>query len=275
VVRRRLELPSSPYAARLAVADGLPALLTTDALYRLDAQSAQRTPFSEGALGVLAGDSVVRWHQGRLWRSRGASRDWLALTPLPQPPHRLVASPHGVVWTEVAAGSAASIWTLAGAEPRQLRSAPGGVAALALRDDQVFFVEELVDGRWRLGGVSLGGSSERYGEAHSGRPPAMLAVTSDVFYYDGPSLSVYRVSTDLRRTERVAADIICSPLAAAESVYCAQPPGAIVELSLSGRGPRLLAGPLDGTVTALSATPTEVTWLREAGGGLVVESVSL
>jgi hypothetical protein len=272
--QQRLELPASPYAVSFALDGGRPTLLTEDTAYRLDSGEVRRVPLGRGELGVLGGDSVVKWEGGRLSRFSWAGGAWSTVVRLEQAPQRLVASPDALAWVEAAASSA-TIWATAGSEPRRLVSAPSGIAALALRDDQLFFVEDLGGGRWRLGAVSLSGGQLRYGEPQSGRTPAMLAVSTDVFYYDGPSSSVYRASTDLKRVDVVGHDVICSPIAAAENIYCAAPPGAIVEVSLSGRPPRVVAAPGGGTVTALTATATEVTWLRESGTGLVVESVPL
>lgn len=145
---------------------------------------------------------------------------------------------------------------------------------MTLHDDQLFFVEELASAQWRLGAVSVSGGAPRYGKAQAGRAPARLVVASDVFYYDGPTLSVHRVSTDLVRDESIGRDLICSPLAVSTEVYCAQPPGAIVAIPLTGGAPRVVAAPLGGLVVALVATSSEVTWLREAGSGLAVESAS-
>lgn len=272
--RLLLELPSSPYSASLVLDGTTPALLTVEGLHHLGASPAPPLAFDKGDLGVVVGGDIVRWMNGELRRRPRGGDGWLAFSRPSAPPQRVAAGREELAWVQGDGGSSASIWTARGAEPRRLAAAPGGVATLSLHDDQVFFVEQLAAPGWRLGAVSISGGPVRYGPPQTGRAPAMLAVTSDVFYYDGPRLSVYRVSTDLRRAERLGSDVICSPLAVADSVYCSQP-GAILALPLSGGAARVVT-PTHGTVTALSASSTELIWLREAsGGGLRVEAISL
>lgn len=269
-----LELPSSPYAAALVLDGGRPVLLTADALHGLGRGAASPRTFEKGELGVLVGGEVVRWMDGELRRQSRGGGPWLGLAAPSAPPMQLAASGEQLAWLQGERDSSVSLWTLRGAEPRRLVAAPGGVATLTLHDDQVFFVEVLGASRWRLGAVSVLGGPARYASPVTGRTPALLAVTSDLFYYDGPTLSVNRVSTDLRRTERVGSDVVCSPLAVADAVYCVQP-GGILALPLSGGAPRLVVS-TRGTVTAITATRSELTWVREApGGGLAVEALTL
>lgn len=269
--RTLLELARSPYTTSLGVRGEQATLLTPDSLYPLGSGAAPLR-FEPGELGVLSGTSVVRWSAGALRRYDPGAGDWSVLAKVSQP-KLLVAHGAQLAWLQGELGAAASLWTLLGAEPRRVATAPLGVATMALRDDQLFFVEELAASRWRLGVVPLAGGAPRYGQPQSGRAPAMLAVTSEVFYYDGPTRSVYRAATDLQRAERLAEDVICSPLAAADKVYCAQP-GALLELPLSGGPLRVVASPR-GTVTALAATASELVWTREAGDGLAVDALAL
>jgi hypothetical protein len=269
-----LELPSSPYAAALVLDGSAPALLTADALHGLGGGAEAPRTFGKGELGVLVGGDVVRWMDGELRRQPRGGGTWLGLARPSSPPRQLAAGGAELAWLQGDGDSSASIWTLRGAEPRRLAAAPGGVATLTLHDDQVFFVEVLGASSWRLGAVSVLGGPARYASPVAGRTPALLAVTSDLFYYDGPTLSVNRVSTDLRRTERVGSDVVCSPLAVAEAIYCVQP-GGILALPLSGGAPRVVVS-TRGMVTAITATRSELTWLREApGGGLAVEALTL
>lgn len=268
----RLELGTSPYRARLALAGERAALLTSDALYWLDSGAPGAVHFPMGDVGVPAESAVVRWASGALWRWDYHGREWSTLARLADAPRMLTASGERVAWLQGDAFTGGSIWTLMGSEPRRLATAPLGIATITLRDDRVFFVEELPGRQWRLGVKATSDEPPSYTAPWSGRPPAALTVTSEVFFYDGPTSSVYRTSTDLRRTERVAKDVVCSPLAVATSVYCAQP-GAVLELPLSGGQLRLLSPP-KGTITALVATRSELIWLREArDGGLAVEAL--
>jgi hypothetical protein len=272
--RLLLEIPGSAYAAALVLDGTRPGLLTPNALYDLEGRPPQRVGFETGELGALVGGDVVRWANGGLRRRRGDSDTWLAFAQPPVPPQRMAAWREDLAWVQTDSGTGVSLWTSRGAEPRRLASAPGGIATLTVRDDQVFFVEELAPSRWRLGAVPLSGGSARYAPPQSGRAPALLVVTSDIFYYDGPTLSVYRVSTDLLRVERLGQDVVCSPLAVADSVYCSQP-GGILALPLSGGEPRLVTS-TRGTVTAMAATASELLWIRESSSAeLAVEVLAL
>jgi hypothetical protein len=54
--------------------------------------------------------------------------------------------------------------------------------------------------------------------------------------------------------------VICSPLAVAEHVYCAQPAG-LLEIGLDGVVRRVFPLRQKGTITAVTATATRLTWL--------------
>lgn len=271
----RLELGSSPYQATLVLAGSRPALLTTAALHWLDRPGTPPVELPGGELAVGAGGSLLRYSSGALRRLKYGESVWSTLLRLPQAPRMVAGSGDNVAWLQQdQPGEAGVLWSLVGAEPRRVAMQPAHIVTMSLRDDRLFFAEELPGSRWRLGVAPTTAEAPRYSTPFEGRSPAMLVVTSDLFYYDGPRLSVERVSTDLRRTERIAQDVICSPLAVAQSVFCAQP-GGLLEVPLSGGQARPLASP-QGTVTALLATASELFWLREAaGGGLIVEAMSL
>lgn len=273
-VRLRLELATSPYEAALVRAQGRVALLAPGALYWLPPANVEPIPLPMDGVGVATADSLVRYEAGALRRFDFSAQRWSALASMAEAPRMLAASGERVAWLQAEPSGGSSVWTLAGSQALRLVTAPVGIATLAMRDDRVFFVEELPAGRWRLGVMGTADGTATYAKPWSGRAPAALAVTSEVFFYDGPSLSVYRVSTDLQRTELVGKEVICSPLAAATSLFCAQP-GGVLELPLSGGERRVIASPRS-FVTDLLATESELTWVREGkSGGLVVESVKL
>lgn len=277
--RLLLELAGSPYRAALLVQHERAALLTSDAIYRFADEGFTRNRLSaetgdSGEVGALAGDSVLRWSDGALLRFPEGGGAPHSRLPWPRSPERWATSGEHVAWLQPAADERHGIWTLVGGEPRRIVDA-GRIATMTLRDDRLFFVEELADATWRLGTASRLGGDALYGQVKRGRTPALLAVTSDLFYYDGPTFSVYRVSTDLKREERLAQDIICSPLAAADGVFCAQP-GRILRLPLSGGAPSVVVSSIPGMVTALVATRSELVWLRESGkSGMAVEKLPL
>jgi hypothetical protein len=178
-------------------------------------------------------------------------------------------------WLEQADGGRFTIQTLRRSGARVLHAPRGYVAALAMTEERVYFVEQGPGTGWRLGAVPLSGGAPRYTAMKRGRTPAMLAVASDLYYYDGPSLTVRRVTQDLEREEVVARDVICSPLAVAEHLYCAQP-GRLLEIGLDGVLRRVLPPGQKGTVTAVAATASRLTWLMDVGqGALAVQTIEL
>jgi hypothetical protein len=73
----------------------------------------------------------------------------------------------------------------------------------------------------------------------------------------------------------IAHDVICSPIAVAEHVYCAQPAG-LVEIGRDGVVRRTLPLERAGTITRVSATETRLAWLMDVGQGkLAVDSIPL
>jgi hypothetical protein len=109
----------------------------------------------------------------------------------------------------------------------------------------------------------------------TGRTPAMLAIADDLYYYDGPSLTVLRVTPDLESEEVVTRDVICSPLTVAEHAYCAQP-GRLLEIGLDGVLRRVLTLRQKAIITAVAATATRLTWLMDVSRGeLAVQSIAL
>ena len=103
----------------------------------------------------------------------------------------------------------------------------------------------------------------------------MLVVAESLFYYDGPSSSVVRVSPDLGSEEVLARDVICSPMAVAENVYCAQPAG-LIEIGIDGGVRRTFPLEGSGSITAVAATSTQLTWVSDIGGDqLAVDSILL
>jgi hypothetical protein len=262
-LRHLLEL--SAYTATLA-ADG-------DDIYVLTGHRAHR--FAQGGaaesweieLGdtpALGAGGIVYWLDGKLRRAPKLAGRSEILASVPRAPRRLCASGEQLVWVEPAE-SAAALRTLDGSEPRTIYRSEGEIEALALMDDQAYFVERSQE-RWRLGTVGLSGGTARFTERRASRTPAVLAAARDIFFYDGPTSSVRRVSSDLSREELIAREVICSPLAVADRVYCAQI-SLLFEVPRDGGKARLLSSKRAGTIAALVATRSRVAWLLDTGEG--------
>jgi hypothetical protein len=133
-----------------------------------------------------------------------------------------------------------------------------------MSEERIFFVERPGDGSWRIGAVDGAGGDPVFAEPRRGRAPSMLAVSEAVYYYVGNGRELHRLSPDLRRDETLASELVCSPIAVSDRVYCGQV-GGIVAWSETDRRTRLLAESGRGPITALTAHGSDVAWLSEAG----------
>lgn len=260
-----IELESSAYTARLELDGDDVYLLTSDAAYRLaPGRPVERWPLPLGFTPALAGKKLVYWSDGALFFApkRGGEPELVA--KVPRQPQRLVTSGDQVAWLEQREDRTFAIFRLVGSEPRELASLSNDVSALAALDDRVYFVERVPESRYRLGSVPFDGGEVRYTAPQPGRTPAQLAAGREIFYYDGPTSTVRRVSPDLEHSTVIARDIICSPIAVAEKVYCAQPAG-LLELPPEGGLARVLALRKVGPITTIAASPTRVAWLVDTG----------
>ena len=258
-------LDISAYTATLAADDDGQTLyvLTSHAAHRLrEGEPGQHWALELGDTPALSTRGIVYWLDGALRRvpKQGGSAEVLARVQ--RPPRRLCAARESIAWVE-ADEAGTVLHTLDGSEPRSLYRSPGQIEALALVDDRAYFVERNQE-HWRLGTIALGGGATRFSEQHAGRTPALLAATGDVFYYDGPSSTVRRVSSGLEREDVVGSDVICSPLAVADRVYCSQI-SLLFELPRDGGEARVLAPKRAGTIAALVATKTRLAWLLDVG----------
>jgi hypothetical protein len=252
------------YTATLAADDESIYVLARNAAYRFtEGEPVARWAIELGDTPALTARGFAYWLDGELRQvpKRGGPTDILA--SVPQAPRRLCASGTSLVWEELEQGTSL-LRTLDGSAPRTIYRGAGQIEALSVMDDQAYFVERN-EQQWRLGAVALSGGAARFTEYRGARTPAALAAAGDVFYYDGPSSSVRRVSSDLAREDVLARDVICSPLAVADRVYCAQL-SLLFEVSRDGGPTRSLAPKRGGTVTALVATRNRVAWLLDVGG---------
>ncbi len=271
-----LSAPLSAYAATLAVDEEAAYLMTSGAAYRLvPGRSPERWELDLGSSPALTDENIVYWSAGALRQIAKRGGKPASLAEVPSQPRRIVASKGHFAWLDRSADGRASIQTLHGSQPVVVHQASGDIPALALIDDQVFFVEQAEGSEFRIGVVPLSGGSTRYTASRRGRPPSRLAAASEVFYYEGPTPMIHRLSVDLSRDEVLARGVICSPIAAAEKLYCAQPAG-LLELGLDGGPARTLARGRSGTITALAASRTWLASLVDAGENqLAVELLPL
>jgi hypothetical protein len=262
--RSLFQLDTSAYTATLSAdEDGSLYVLTSHAAYRLRAgEPALHWALELGDTPTLSARGIVYWLDGALRMVPKMGGPAEVLAKVPRPPRSLSAARENLAWVEPDA-SGAILRTLVGSEPRSLYRSSGEIEALALMDDRAYFVERSQE-RWRLGTVALSGGAPRFTEQYTTRTPALLATAGDVFFYDGPSSTVRRFSSGLEREEVVGRDVICSPLAVSERIYCSQI-SLLFELPRDGGPARLLAPKRAGTIAALVATKTRLAWLLDVG----------
>lgn len=216
-----------------------------------------------GSVATLTTHGIAYWSKGELLEAPKTGGEPRVLGSVPRAPQRLAAERDRVVWIDSEAGKH-SLQTLDAREPRALYVATGALDALAIAGADVFFVERLSAKDWRIGRIALHGGAPRFTRERRGRTPGQLVAFGDALYFQDPSgYRVLELSRDLEDERLMARDVVCSPLAVWERVYCAQVEG-LVEVA-SGRSPRLLAPNTRGLITAMTANSTGIAWISDAG----------
>ncbi|HEY6724752.1 MAG TPA: hypothetical protein VI197_12015 [Polyangiaceae bacterium] len=272
---RLLTMRGSAYGATLGSSDGTGFLLTSGAAYRfVQGEAPTRWAGDFGVAPALTPGHISFWSGGAFRRVPTSGGEPALVATVPRQPQRFVTSGDHIAWLERADGGF-SIHTLDGSKGRLVYAAAGYVGTLAMDDDRIYFAERAADRSWRLGLVARSGGAAHYTKPKRGRLPALLVLAESLFYYDGPSSSVRRVSPDLGSEEVIARDVICSPIAVADNVYCAQPAG-LVEIRIDGGVRRTIPLDTPGAITAIAATAQQLTWVTDIGGDqLAVDSIPL
>lgn len=274
--KRLLTVRESPYGATLGSTEDASFLLTGGAAYRfVRGEAPTRWASDFGVAPALAPGHILFWSKGAFRRVPTSGGEAELVATVARQPQRFVTSGDHIAWLDQAADGRFSIHTLDGSHRRVVHAAEGYVGALAMEDERIYFAERAPDHSWRLGLVPRSGGAAHYTKAKRGRLPAMLVLAESLYYYDGPSSTVLRVSPDLGSEDVLAREVICSPIAVAESVYCAQPAG-LVEIGIDGGVRRTLPLAERGGITAIAATATQLTWVTDIGDDqLAVDSISL
>jgi len=242
-------------------------VITPTAVHRIVV--GQRTESFARELGngaLMTPGGFVYWSQGALFEAPKGSGEARKLGALPRAPQRFAVARERLAWIDVAAGHF-SIQALEADQPRAVYGSPSALDAIAMLGDDVCFVERLSAKGWRIGCVGVGThtGAPRFTAEKRGRSPAGLVAFGDALYFqDASGYKVVELSQDLRHERTLARDLVCSPLAVWEQVYCAQVEG-LVEVSGTGRPPRLLAANARGLITAVAASPSAVAWISDAG----------
>lgn len=251
-------------------------LLTNDAAYRFAPgrpAEAQRIELGFGATATA--HSLIFWSDGAV-RERSKQRgETRRLATLPARPQALVSSGNYVGWLERSSDGRFSLGSIAGKRAASVYTSPGKLDAAAMLNNWIFFVERPTASEWRIGGVPTSGGTPAFTDSRPGRAPSMLVARDDLYYYDGNRREVRRVTPDLRREETLVTQFVCSPLAVAAKVYCANVEG-IFELVPGARPRALVKLSKNRFATSLAATASHLYWVNDAGADkLQVNSVPL
>jgi len=242
-------------------------VITPTAVHRIVVgRSTESFPREFGSGALLTPRGFVYWSKGALFEAPKGPGEARKLASLPRAPQRFAAARERLAWIDVAAGHF-SIQTLEAEQPRTLYGSPSALDAIAMLGDDVCFVERRSAKSWRIGCVGGRGQAEqpRFTAERRGRSPAGLVAFGDALYFqDAGGYKVVELSGDLQHERTLARDLVCSPLAVWEQVYCAQVEG-LVEVSGTSRSPRLLAPNGRGLITSIAASPTAVAWISDAG----------
>jgi len=260
-----LTLGSSAYGARLALDEEAAYLFVSDGVHRLvPGRAPQRMPLDLGLGPALTRTSIVFWSNGAILAAPKRGGPARRLGEVPHQPQYLVTSGDRFAWLDRAEDGRFTIQTLDERRARVVYAPAGSVATLAMLHDWVFFVEQVAPSSWRLGGVPLGGGEATFTAAKTGRTPAALATASDLYFYDGPTLTVRRLSPGFQEETILARDFICSPIDVSDRILCAQV-GGLFELHGEGSTPVALVERMRGSVTSIAADSTQVVWVTDAG----------
>lgn len=265
------ELPRSAYRADLYLSAENLYVVTEHEIVRFEGKGRSfRRPLSLGPVRTRYGENLLYWKDGLLRTTPlrgGAER---VLGALAQTPMQLLGSRNDFAWL-VRGSDGVSVQTLRGGEVRDVLATPRPIVRASLVDDWVFFVEQLEGSHWRIGGAVVSATRTQvpvYSREYEGRAPAMLAVADALYFYDGPSRAVRRLSLDLRQEEIFKEGIICSPLAVfSHRVYCASVAGLFaVE---KNNAPQRIFAEQEGPISSVAADARGVAWLTDRGADLL------
>jgi hypothetical protein len=263
-----LALDKPAYHTKLNLAADAIYLLTLDAAFRLvPGQAPQEIKLDHGDSAATTPSAIIYWSKGFLWLAPKQGGAPGRLASVKDQPLFIVAVEERFAWVGVDAQGQYAIFNLRQGKPHAVYQASGAVVAATMVEDRVVFIERVGEESWRLGSVARSGGPPSFTVTRKGRYPAMLAAASDVYYYtfdDKDTSEVRAVSPDLRTERVVANNVICSPLAVADRVFCAQVEG-LFELSPTGGPPKLVHPNIASTITAIGVDQDRIVWVRDVG----------
>lgn len=264
---RLISLPTSAYAASVAMDDDAVYLMTSNAAYRLvEGEPAHGIRLELGIGPVLTPTAFVFWSNGAIWSAPKQGGETRELGKFPHQPQYFVSSGDAIAWVDQTDDGLYSIQTLNGRAPRVLTSSVGEIRALDMIGDTVYFVQRPTDDSWSVGAVRRDGSAPEYGPTRKGRAPSQLVGSEALYYYDLDKAQIVQLSLDLRGEDVQLKDFVCSPIHVSSRIYCGCVEG-LFDVTLDTKRPRVISHDRPGSITSITSTAKAVAWVVDLGPG--------
>lgn len=259
------EWKASAYRSALAVDGKVVTVVTEDAIHRITPGSPpQKRVVEVGSSPTFTQGSVIFWRRGQLISVPKGSGSEKILGEIQQPPRQVVAAGDRYAWLSQDAKGGSSIRTFKKGKEVVLYETKQALSAAVMLHDWVFFVESVDSGHFKIGGAPLSGQKPAFTPIKQGRTPSMLGAGEQLYYFDLMRRTLLRLSPDLLQESVVAENVVCSPFAVADQIYCARVEG-LFALPLEGGTPVVLTQKPYGLVARVAASPQIVAWINETG----------
>jgi hypothetical protein len=270
-----MTLDRSAYHAIVHLDGEVAYLLTDDAIFLLvPGQAPRGRKLDLGIVTAATSSAFIYWSKGALWKVPKSGGDPTKLGVVFRQPHYVLASGERFAWIDRNEGDAYGVYTLEAGTPQLLYSPKNMVTAAIMTGNRIVFVEREKEGGFRLTSLSLDGGPPTISPLRKGRPPSMLAAFgNNIAYYDGNVYEVRLLAADLSNERVVGADLICTPLALADRVYCGQVQG-LFSLSLTDHAITWLEPSVQSMVTTIAADARQVVYVLDVAGKLEVRRIS-
>lgn len=263
-----LRLDQTAYHTRLNLAADAIYLLTMEAAFRLvPGQEPQETKLDLSDNGVATPSAFVFWSKGSFWLAPKRGGPPGRLASVKSRPIFIVAVDERFAWIGPDEQGHHTVYALRQGRPHAVHVLSGTVAAATMVEDRVIFLERVDSESWRLGSVPRSGGPPSFTAPRKGRYPAMLAAASDVYYYyydDKDTSEVWAASPDMQTERVVAKNVICSPLAVADRIFCGHVEG-LFEISPTSGLAKLVYPNVASSITAIAADQNRIVWVSDVG----------
>lgn len=263
-----LELGKTAYHTRIDLTADAIYLLTMEGAFRLaPGEEPRETRLDLSDTGVATPSAFVFWSNGSFWLAPKRGGPPGRLASVKDRPIYIVAVEERFAWIGPGEQGHHTVYTLRQGKPHAIHEMSGPVAAATMVDDRVVFLERPENNSWRLGSIGRSGGSASFTPTRVGRYPGMLVAAGDVYYYyfdDKDTSEVWAVSPDLRNERVVARNVICSPLAVADRVFCGGMEG-VFEISPTTGLSKLVYPSIGGSITAIAVDQKRIVWVSDVG----------